>query len=167
MLAGQQVHPEQYPHQIAFNVLPQVEPFLEDGYTREERKIAQETRKIMHEPEMAVSATCVRVPVPVGHSAAVHVEFKRPMSVAEARELLTATPGVTVMDDPASNVYPMPINAAGKDDVFVGRIRQDASHPNGLAMWVVSDNLRKGAATNAVQIAEELVARRALVKQRV
>ena len=167
VLAGQQVHPEQYPHQIAFNVLPQVEPFLEDGYTREERKIAQETRKIMHEPEMAVSATCVRVPVPVGHSAAVHVEFKRPMSVAEARELLTATPGVTVMDDPASNVYPMPINAAGKDDVFVGRIRQDASHPNGLAMWVVSDNLRKGAATNAVQIAEELVARRALVKQRV
>ena len=111
------------------------------------------------------SATCVRVPVPVGHSAALHVEFQRPMDVAEARKLLDAFPGVTVVDDPANNAYPMPVNAAGKDDVFVGRIRQDASHPNGLAMWVVSDNLRKGAATNAVQIAEELVARGALARQ--
>jgi aspartate-semialdehyde dehydrogenase len=165
VLAGQSVHPKQYPHQIAFNVLPHIEPFLENGYTREEQKVLQETRKIMHAPEMAISATCVRVPVPVGHSAALHVEFQRPMDVAEARKLLAAFPGVTVVDDPANSAYPMPINAAGKDDVFVGRIRQDASHPNGLAMWVVSDNLRKGAATNAVQIAEELVARGALARQ--
>ncbi len=166
-LRGQQVHPEQYPHQIAFSVLPQVEPFLEDGYTREERKMVQETRKILHEPKMAVSATCVRVPVFVGHSEALHVEFERPMSVVKARELLAAFPGVTVVDDPASNSYPMPIDAAGKDDVFVGRIRRDASHPNGLAMWLVSDNLRKGAATNAIQIAEEVVRRGALLRQRV
>ena len=165
VLAGQPVHPEQYPHQIAFNVLPHIEPFLESGYTREEQKVIQETRKIMHAPEIAISATCVRVPVPVGHSAALHVEFERPMDVAEARKLLDAFPGVTVVDDPANNAYPMPVNAAGKDDVFVGRIRRDASHPNGLAMWVVSDNLRNGAATNAVQIAEELVTRGALARQ--
>ncbi len=159
VLEGEPTTPEQYPHQIAFNVLPQIDSFLESGYTVEEQKMAQETRKIMHAPEMALSATCVRVPVAVGHSEALHVEFDRPMEVAEARALLKAFPGVTVADDPADHSYPMPVDAAGRDDVFVGRIRRDASHPNGLALWVVSDNLRKGAATNAVQIAEELVRR--------
>lgn len=148
---------EQYPHQIAFNVLPQVDAFLDSGYTVEEQKIVDETRKIMHEPEIAISATCVRVPVRVSHSEAVHVELERPMSPDEARELLAAFPGVTVVDDPTSSAYPMPINATGKDDVFVGRVRQDISCPNGLVLWVVSDNLRKGAATNAVQIAEMVV----------
>ena len=159
VLEGEPTTPEQYPHQIAFNVLPQIDSFLESGYTVEEQKMAQEARKIMHAPEMALSATCVRVPVAVGHSEALHVEFDRPMEVAEARALLKAFPGVTVADDPADHSYPMPVDAAGRDDVFVGRIRRDASHPNGLALWVVSDNLRKGAATNAVQIAEELVRR--------
>ena len=159
------VRPEQYPHQIAFNVLPHIEPFLDNGYTREEWKMREETRKIMRAPNIALSATCVRVPVAVAHSEAVHVEFERPMGVGEARELLAAFPGVVVVDDPPSNTYPMPVNAAGRDEVFVGRIRQDASHPNGLAMWVVSDNLRKGAATNAVQIAEEVVRRGAFLRQ--
>ena len=159
VLEEQPTAPEQYPHQIAFNVLPQIDSFLESGYTMEEQKMVQETRKIMHAPELALSATCVRVPVTVGHSEALHVEFDRPMDVAEARALLDAFPGVTVVDDPADHGYPMPVDAAGLDDVFVGRIRRDASHPNGLALWVVSDNLRKGAATNAVQIAEELVRR--------
>ena len=159
VLWGEAVHPQQYPHQIAFNVIPEIDSALESGYTQEEWKMVRETRKIMHAPEMAVSATCVRVPVPVGHSEALHVEFERPMEVAEARALLEAFPGVTVVDDPANHAYPMPIDAAGKDDVFVGRIRRDASHPNGLALWVVSDNLRKGAATNAIQIAEEIVRR--------
>ena len=122
----------------------------------------QESRKIMHAPDIAISATCVRVPVYVSHSAAVHVEFERPMSPGEAREVLEAAPGVTVQDDPAKAEYPMPWDVTGTDDVFVGRIRRDVSHPNGLVMWVVSDNLRKGAALNSIQIAEELVARRCL-----
>ena len=163
---GERPTVEQYPHQIAFNVLPQVEHFLDNGYTNEEWKMLRETRKIMHAPDVAVSATCVRVPVPLSHSEAVHVELARPMPVAEARKLLSAFPGVDLMDDPATSTYPMPINTAGRDEVFVGRIRQDASHPSGLAMWVVSDNLRKGAATNAMQIAEELVARGALLRRR-
>jgi len=168
VLKGQPAQAEQYPHQIAFNVFPHIEPFMDNGYTREEWKMLEETRKIMHAPEIAVSATCVRVPVPIAHSEAVHVEFERPMDPQEARELLAAFPGVVVTDDPQQDAYPMPINAAGHDEVFVGRIRKDASHPNGLAMWVVSDNLRKGAALNAVQIAEELVSRQALApRQRV
>jgi len=166
VLAGEPIHPEQYPHQIAFNVLPQVESFLEDGYTQEERKMVEETRKILHAPGIALSATCVRVPVPVSHSEALHIEFERPMPVGEARELLAAFPGVAVVDDPARNEYPLATEATGRDEVFVGRIRQDASHPNGLVMWVVSDNLRKGAATNGVQIAEELVRRNALLRAR-
>ncbi len=148
-----------YPHPIAFNAIPHIEAFLDDGYTAEERKMADETRKIMHAPEIAVSATCVRVPVYVGHSEAVHVEFSRPMPPAKARELLAAFPGVTVVDDPSNNAYPMPRSAEGADDVFVGRIRQDVSHPNGLAFWVVSDNLRKGAALDALQIAESVLER--------
>ena len=165
VLAGKQPVAEAYPHQIAFNVLPQVETFMDDGYTTEEWKVRHESRKIMHAPDIAISATCVRVPVAVSHSEAVHVELERPMGPDEARALLSGFPGVVVVDDPASSSYPMPIDATGKDDVFVGRIRADASNPGGLAMWVVSDNLRKGAATNAVQIAEAIVKRGAWLRQ--
>lgn len=156
------VQAEALDQQIGFNVIPHIDRFLDDGYTNEERKMMQESRKIMHAPDIAISATCVRVPVYVSHSAAVHVEFERPMSPGEAREVLEAAPGVTVQDDPAKAEYPMPWDVTGTDDVFVGRIRRDVSHPNGLVMWVVSDNLRKGAALNSIQIAEELVARRCL-----
>ena len=165
LLDGNPPTVEQYPHQIAFNVLPQVETFMDDGYTTEEWKVRHESRKIMHAPEIAISATCVRVPVAVSHSEAVHVELERPMGPDEARALLSGFEGVVVLDDPASSTYPMPIDATGKDDVFVGRVRADASNEGGLAMWVVSDNLRKGAATNAVQIAEEVVKRGAWLRQ--
>ncbi len=159
VLAGKSVVPHVYPHQIAFNVLPHIDVFLDNGYTREEWKMVNETRKIMHDESLAISATCVRVPVPISHSAAVHIELTRPMSPDEVRDILTEAPGVTVQDEPSVNLYPQPWAAAGQDDVFVGRIRKDSSHPNGIAMWIVSDNLRKGAALNAIQIAEELVNR--------
>jgi aspartate-semialdehyde dehydrogenase len=151
---------ELYPHQIAFNALPFVPSFQPDGYTGEEMKLLNETRKIMHEPAVRVSMTCTRVPVLVGHSEAVNVEFERPITPAEARELLSAAPGVKVVDDPARHEYPLAIHAAGTDPVYVGRIRADygAEDGKGLAMWIVADNLRKGAALNAVQIAELLVA---------
>jgi aspartate-semialdehyde dehydrogenase len=119
--------------------------------------MAEETRKIMHAPDIAVSATCVRVPVVAGHSEAVQVEFAHPMSAEEARQILSDAPGVKLMDDPDRRLYPHPLVVAGQDDVYVGRIRKDASHANGLALWIVGDNLRKGAALNAVQIAERLV----------
>lgn len=151
--------PEAYPHPIAFNALPHIEPFLDNGYTNEEMKMVNETRKILHAPDIAVSATCVRVPVMLSHSEALHIEFERPISPADVRRILSDFPGVKVVDEPQANVYPMPIDAAGRDEVFVGRIRQDVSHPNGIAMWVVTDNLRKGAATNALQIAEEVLKR--------
>ena len=154
---------EVYPHQIAFNLLPHIEPFLDNGYTKEEWKMVQETRKILHDPGLAISATCVRVPVNICHSEAVHVELAEPMSPGEVRDVLSSFPGIRVLDEPSRNQYPMPINAAGKDDVFVGRIRQDASHPRGVAMWLVSDNLRKGAALNAIQIAEEVLNRELLL----
>lgn len=157
LLEGGSAQPDVYPHQIAFNLLPQVDSFLENGYTKEEWKMVQETRKIMHLPELPISATCVRVPVPVSHSEAIHLEFTDPMSADEARRILSAAPGVIVQDDPANSVYPMPLTSADRDEVFVGRIRQDASHPRGLALWVVSDNLIKGAALNAVQIAETAI----------
>ena len=150
---------EVYPQQIAFNALPHIGSFKDGGYTSEELKMSAEARKIMHEPALALSATCVRVPVFIGHSLAVHAEFERPWDPGEAREILRAAPCVGVQDDPAANVYPTPLAAAGKDPAYVGRIRQDMSHPNGLAMWISSDNLRKGAALNALQIAEEMVAR--------
>ena len=159
LLDGGQAHPKAQPHQIAFNVIPRIDSFGEDGYTKEETKMINETRKIMHMPDMAVSATCVRVPVYISHSAAVHVEFEDPISPDDARRLLSEMPGVRVVDDPGAGGYPMPLDAAGGDDVLVGRIRKDASHPNGLAMWIVSDNLRKGAALNAFQIAEEVLKR--------
>ena len=163
VLDGAVAEPDVYPHQIAFNALPHIEPFLDSGYTREEVKMVEETRKILHEPDLAVSATCVRVPVMVGHSEAVHIEFTHPISPGEVRDILSRSPGVQVLDDPRSNVYPTPIDAEGRDDVFVGRIRQDLSHPRGVAMWIVSDNLRKGAGLNALQIAEEVLARDLLI----
>ena len=159
VLAGQSAIPHVYPHQIAFNVLPEIDVFLDNGYTKEEWKLVEETRKIMHADDIAISATCVRVPVFTGHSEAIHVEFSRPMSPDEARRILAQAPGVKVLDDPTISLYPQPWSAAGTDEVFVGRIRYDASHPRGLTMWVVADNLRKGAALNAVQIAEEMIKR--------
>ena len=163
VLDGKETQPQVYPKQIAFNVLPHIEGFLDNGYTKEEWKLLEETRKIMHAPDIAVSGTCVRVPAYVSHSEAVHIEFERPVSPDEAREALEAFPGVTVLDDPENNGYPTPWEVEGTDDVFVGRIRRDASHPNGLVMWIVVDNLRKGAALNAMQIAEEML-KRNLVK---
>ena len=159
VLKGQSTIPHVYPHQIAFNVLPEIDVFLDNGYTKEEWKLVEETRKIMHADDIAISATCVRVPVFTGHSEAIHVEFSRPMSPDEARRILAQAPGVKLLDDPTISLYPQPWSAAGNDEVFVGRIRRDASHSNGLTMWVVTDNLRKGAALNAVQIAEEMIKR--------
>ncbi|MBA7696724.1 Aspartate-semialdehyde dehydrogenase [subsurface metagenome] len=159
ILDGQSAIPHVYPHQIAFNVLPEIDVFLDNGYTKEEWKLAEETKKIMHADDIAVSATCVRVPVFTGHGEAIHVEFSQPMSPDEAKRILNQAPGVKVLDDPSISLYPQPWSADGTDEVFVGRIRQDASHPRGLIMWVVADNLRKGAALNAVQIAEEAIKR--------
>jgi len=155
VLEGQNVIPHVYPHQIAFNLLPEIDVFLDSGYTKEEQKMVEETRKIMHTDSIAVSATCVRVPVFIGHSEAINVEFTNPIGPDEARRILAGAPGVRVLDDPSVSLYPQPWLAAGSDDVYVGRIRTDISQPNSLVMWVVSDNLRKGAALNAVQIAEE------------
>jgi aspartate-semialdehyde dehydrogenase len=157
--AGEPVEPQFYPHQIAFNVLPHIDSFLPTGATKEEQKMVDETVKIFADPDLKVTATCVRVPVFGAHSEAVNVQTKRKLSAAEARELLAAAPGVTVVDDPAGPQYPMPLPAEGRDPVYVGRIREDVTVENGLDLWVVADNLRKGAALNAVQIAEELVAR--------
>jgi aspartate-semialdehyde dehydrogenase len=163
VLAGEAVEANVYPYQIAFNCLPQIDVFLEDGYTKEEQKMVDETKKIMGDHTIAVTATCVRVPVQNSHSEAVNLQFARPLSVERARELLAAAPGVTVMDDPKNKIYPMPILASGQDDTFVGRIRRDPTVENALNFWVVADNLRKGAALNAVQIAE-LLAERDLVR---
>jgi len=157
VLEGRNVVPHVYPHQIAFNLLPEIDVFLDNGYTKEEWKMVEETRKIMHANEMAISATCVRAPIFVSHSEAIHIEFSEPMSPDAARRILAEAPGVRVLDDPNISLYPQPWSVAGSDDVFVGRIRQDASQSYGLAMWVVADNLRKGAALNAVQIAETMV----------
>ena len=159
VLEGQEVVSSVYPHQIAFNVMPEIDVFLDNAYTKEEWKMVEETRKIMHANEIAISATCVRVPVFTGHSEAVNIEFSRPMSPDEARQILARAPGVKVLDDTTISLYPHAWLAAGTDEVYVGRIRQDASHPSGLAMWVVSDNLRKGAALNTIQIAEEMTRR--------
>jgi len=157
VLEGEETTPHVYPHQIAFNVLPEIDVFLDNDYTKEEWKMVEETRKIMHAENIAISATCVRVPVFTGHSEAVHVEFSRPMSPDEARQIFSQAPGIKVLDDNSVSLYPTAWQAAGTDEVFVGRIRQDVSHPNSLAMWVVADNLRKGAALNTVQIAEEVI----------
>ena len=156
-VAGQPLVHTVYPHQIAFNALPQIDVFREDGYTKEEWKVVAESRKILHLPDLRVSCTAVRVPVFNSHSEAVHVELQRPMTAQQARELFASVPGVIVRDDPAASVYPLATEAAGHDEVYVGRIRQDPSVPDGrgLAFWVVADNLRKGAATNAVEIARD------------
>jgi aspartate-semialdehyde dehydrogenase len=150
-----------YPHQIAFNALPQVDVFLDNGYTKEEWKVVTESRKILHLPDLRISSTAVRIPVFVAHSEAVHVETIDPISPERARTLFAAVPGVVVQDDPSTSTYPLATEAAGSDEVFVGRVRQDPSIDGGrgIAFWVVSDNLRKGAATNAVEIAEILVDR--------
>ena len=148
---------EVFPHQIASNLIPSIDDPRDDGYSKEEWKVSAETRKIMHLPELAVSATCVRVPVFRAHAAAVHAEFTDPIDAARAREVIEATSGVRVVDDLADEQYPMPITAEGNDTTWVGRIRQDMSHANGLAFWVVCDNLRKGAATNSCQIAESMI----------
>ncbi len=153
-LAGESPAPSAHPHPSAFNLFPAIDVFREDGYTKEEWKMQAETRKIMGLPDLRLSATCVRVPVPIGHSEALHIEFERPMTPAETRALLEQAPGIEVVDDPARGAYPQPKDAAGRDPVYVGRIRADASLPGGIALWIVADNLRKGAALNAVQVAE-------------
>jgi aspartate-semialdehyde dehydrogenase len=155
-LAGERPAPEHHPQSLAFNIFPHIDSFRDDGYTKEEWKMLVETRKIMDLPNLRLSATCVRVPVAVGHSEALHIEFERPMSAREAREVLENAPGIVVVDDPLNREYPQPIEAAGRDPVYVGRIRDDVSNPGGIALWVVADNVRKGAALNAVQIAELL-----------
>ena len=148
-----------FPHRIDLNVLPHIDSFLPDGYTKEEMKMVNETRKILRDSTIAVSATTVRVPVKGGHSESVNLEFNKPYDLAEARQLMADMPGVVIEDDTANNIYPMPINAWDKDEVFVGRIRRDPSVESGLNLWCVSDNIRKGAATNAVQIAQVLLAK--------
>lgn len=155
-VAAKDTAPELYPHPIAFNLLPHIDSFLESGYTKEEAKMQDETRKIMHLPEVRVSATCVRVPVYRAHSVAVSADFERPASVEEAREVLAKAPGLELVDEPQSNRYPMPLTVAGKDNCQVGRVRLDCAFENGLSFWVSGDQLLKGAALNAVQIAELL-----------
>jgi aspartate-semialdehyde dehydrogenase len=158
---GQPLQASVYPHQIAFNALPQVDVFLDNGYTKEEWKLVTESRKILHLPDLRISSTAVRIPVFVAHSEAVHLETTEPITPDRARTLFAAVPGVVVQDDPATSTYPLATEAAGTDEIYVGRVRQDESIDGGrgLAFWVVSDNLRKGAATNAVQLAELLVER--------
>ena len=158
LLNGQPAESKVYPKQIAFNALPHIDTFQENGYTREEMKMVWETQKIFEDETILVNPTCVRIPVFHGHSEAVHIETKQPISAAEAQALLERAPGVEVLDTRADGGYPTPVSeAAGSDPVYVGRIREDISHPMGLDLWVVSDNLRKGAALNSVQIAEVLI----------
>jgi len=156
-LRGQELKVEQFAHRIAFNCIPQIDVFLDDGSTKEEWKMVVETKKIMHAPDIEVAATCVRVPVLRCHSESINVEFSSPVSVEAARAALASAPGITVLDDPAGKSYPMPALLEGTDDTYVGRLRIDPTVPNGLALWVVADQLRKGAALNAVQIAEALL----------
>ena len=155
--AGVYQFPPAYPHQIYYNVIPQAGDFVDNGYTTEEEKLVNETRKILRDDHIAITATATRVPVTGGHSEAVNVETERPFEIDDVRKLLEAMPGVIVKDDPANSIYPMPLYAFDKDEVFVGRIRRDYSIANGLNFWVVSDNIRKGAATNTVQIAKYLI----------
>ena len=154
---SEEIHSETFPHQIAFNLLPQIDSFTDNGYTKEEMKLHNETRKILGDNDMALTATTVRVPVFRAHSVSVNIETEMKISVEEAREALSNFPGVKVLDKPSELKYPMPIDVAGKDDCIVGRIREDYTVPNGLSFWIVGDQLRKGAALNAVQIAELLI----------
>ena len=143
--------------QIGFNVIPRIDDFLDNGYTKEEQKMIDESKKILHLPNLPVSATCARVPVYISHSEAVHIEFENSVNLKDVHSQLNNFPGITVMDDPKRDIYPMPYDIEGKDDVYVGRIRKDTSVDNGIVLWIVSDNLRKGAALNSLQIAETLV----------
>lgn len=154
---NKEIKKEVYPHQIAFNCLPHIDVFLENGYTKEEMKMVNETRKIMEDDSIRVTATTVRVPVFYGHSESVNIETERKITADEVREILSKAPGVVVVDNPKEALYPLAIDAAGRDETFVGRIREDESIPNGINLWIVADNIRKGAALNAVQIAEILI----------
>ncbi len=162
MKGATEEYPMAYKYPIDLNVIPQIDVFLDNGYTKEEMKMVNETRKIMRDDNIKVTATTVRIPVMGGHSEAVNVEFKNDFDLDEVKSILEKAPGVVLVDDPANQLYPMPMDAHEKDDVFVGRLRRDESQPNTLNMWIVSDNLRKGAATNAVQIAEYLVEKKLL-----
>ena len=162
VLAGGEPVTDVYPHEIAFNVLPHIDDFLENGYTKEEQKMLNESRKILHDENLAVSATCVRVPVEISHSESVQIEFETSVSINDAKRVLGDYSGVMVVDEPSRNEYPMPLSAAGIDDVLVGRIRKDIAHENGIVLWLSCDNLRKGAALNALQIMDEALRRNAL-----
>lgn len=149
--------PQKFPYPIFGNCLPHIDVFLDNGYTKEEDKMIFETKKILHDDSLKITATCVRVPVYYGHSESINVEFEKPCTVEEVKKVLSSAPGVVVQDDVKNNVYPMPVSAEDKDEVFVGRIRKDDTVPSGINLWVVADNIRKGAATNAVQIAEKAI----------
>jgi aspartate-semialdehyde dehydrogenase len=161
ILAGEPVTVEKFAYQLAYNIIPHVDVFTENGYTKEEMKMYNETRKIMHS-DIEVSATCVRVPVLRAHSEVTWVETERPVSIEEAREAFSKAEGIVLQDNPAKKDYPMPLFVAGKDMVYVGRIRKDLTNPNGLSFWTVSDQIKKGAALNAVQIAEYLIREKAI-----
>jgi aspartate-semialdehyde dehydrogenase len=154
---GKDIEKDKFPYQIAFNCIPHIDVFTENGYTKEELKMINETRKILGDPTLRVTATTVRVPVFCSHSESVNVETEKKLTVNDVRAILREAPGIVVLDEPQDNVYPTPLDATGKDATYVGRIREDESVPNGLNLWVVADNLRKGAALNAVQIAELLI----------
>lgn len=154
---GEEVHVEKFAHQLAYNVIPHIDVFTENDYTREEMKMYHETKKIMHAPDLQVSATCVRVPVMRAHSEAVWVETEKPLEVEQVREAFSRSEGIVLIDSPADNRYPMPLHAAGCDPVYIGRIRKDLANPNGISYWCVSDQIRKGAALNAVQIALHII----------
>ncbi|MGB3614801.1 MAG: aspartate-semialdehyde dehydrogenase [Elainellaceae cyanobacterium] len=160
ILTGQEPKAEIFPHPLAFNLFPHNSPFDDQGYCQEEMKMVNETRKIFAQPDMRIKATCIRVPVLRAHSEAITLEFDQPFSPSDAKAILEQAPGVTVVEDWQANYFPMPVDASGKDNVLVGRIRADISHPNGLELWLCGDQIRKGAALNAVQIAELMVARR-------
>ena len=167
MLGGEEMSPpSEYPHPIAFNLLPQVDDFMDEGYTKEEWKMVNESRKILGDPDLRLASTCVRVPVEVSHCESVTVEFDDPISVDEARVAIAEFPGITLLDRPHDSVYPMPSNSAGEDQVMVGRVRRDIAHENGVVFWLAADNLRKGAALNALQIMDECV-KRGCLKPRV
>ncbi len=167
MLSDQEVsRPTEYPHRIAFNLLPQVDEFLEDGYTKEEIKMLNESRKILGDPDLRVASTCVRVPVEISHCESVSVEFDQVVSVDDARRVVSEFPGISLLDNPTESEYPMPSNSAGIDQVMVGRIRRDIAHDNGLVLWLAADNLRKGAALNALQIMDECITRNCLKTRR-
>lgn len=156
-LSKKKVKPVEFAYQIAFNLIPQIDVFLDNRYTKEEMKMVHEARKIMGDPSINVNATCIRVPVFFAHSESINIETEKHISASEVASLMAVAPGVKLVDDPAKQRYPMPIDAEGKDDILVGRIRQDESIPNGISLWIAADNIRKGAALNAIQIAEELI----------